>query len=180
MSFPAKTEPDALFAVEPAQLRLTRATDDGTPGGVFLITGDYSVSPQTFYIEAPPGEVWVMSRLDIYIQGSGNITANGYGPMSALPNGLLIRILDPVGVSVTAELLARSTGEWKSIPGSVLAKEEAGARDNFLNVEISFGGTSGSPVLLRPGYRIEVTAQDDFTPLTQHFASISGFSLDTV
>ena len=178
MSHPINKQSEGPTSVNTERLLLPRLTNDGTPGGLFSITGDYSIVPQEFWFSCPPGKIAYINTLDVFIQGAGVITANGYGPISALPNGLLLSIQNAAGDPLTPPVSPRSTGEFKSIPGTLNTTEEAGPGDNFLNVEWSFAKTSATPVVLRATDKIVALAQDDFTGLTAHFVTISGYILD--
>lgn len=62
-------------------------TDDGTGiTGNRNITGDYSVTPQDFWIAPPTTQKWIVERIGGVINGINNAELNDYG---VIPGGLV-------------------------------------------------------------------------------------------
>jgi hypothetical protein len=166
--------------IVPEQAIFARLTTDGTPSGPSSITGDYSGSPEEFFLTVPDGQEWYFALAEFYIQGAGQITANGYGPTVALTNGVSLEVRSPAGdpLILVAEPV-KTTGDYRSLPGTNIDTEERGSGDNYMVVDWDFVRARGGAMLLLPsGFSIVAVVNDDFTTLTKQFITLSGWRID--
>lgn len=180
MSHPATRDVEGSFSVKRNQLLSARLTDDGSPAGAFQMTGDYSVTPGLFYATAPAGQEWHVVALGIYIAGSGNIVANGYGPLSPLANGITIQAEDALGVPLTPPfpVTVKTNGEFASF-GFVSTVLDTGAGVNHVTFVQPWVDNFGTTLILRPGERFVIRTADNLTGLSDHRAGLSGYWLAT-
>jgi hypothetical protein len=65
---------------------------DGT--GASSAIGDYSSTEGIMSIQPPPGTVYRIARLLVYIEDSGSFDSGLYGNGTALTNGIVVRVVD--------------------------------------------------------------------------------------
>ena len=168
---------DADSHVLAERLIAARLTEDGTPVGNFNATGDYSVTPQNFFIQIPPTHVWYISAISVFIQGAGNLRVDQYGPIPALTNGVTLNLLDEVAAPILPPITVKQWSEFEEIPGLTVTTVAQGAGDNALTGTWEFRRAAGQPLTLTAGQSVNVLCSDDFTALTKHTFTVTGYYL---
>jgi hypothetical protein len=179
MAHLAKIDAQGDFAVPRSQILAGRLTDDGTPLGNFNIVGDYSVTPGVFFVAVPPGQSWYIKTISVYVAGPGNVTANSYGTIPSLTNGVLVQFEDSVEAPLIPPppVVIKSNGDYQSI-GFSQDTQDTGAGVNHVTFTQRFDASFGSPVVLTTSQRVAFRPNDDLQALTQHVVVISGHWLE--
>ena len=162
---------------EPIVARFMRGPTSG-----IIMTGNYSVTPETFVLGPPTGQVWKMHTLTVYIQDTGNFNVASYGNGITLTDGISIRLFS--GETEIANFMTDAP-----------VKTNAGWARLCFNVEyLSFGTGDNAFVArwqLRPSDYIfmhglgldphpdvadqfRITLSDDFSGLTDHTVLLEG------
>jgi len=156
--------------------RYLDTTGDGL--GTVEATGNYSVTPEEFYVQPPAGEVWVVNNLIFYIRDTGFMQAGEYGNTgSALTNGISIRHIDDSGTLAditNGEPLLVNT-DLDAICAEFRKTDYAGIAEAIVGI-IDFD-RDGSPVRLvgDDNGRLVVALNDNFTGLDGHRFRAGGF-----
>ena len=149
--------------------------ENGDESGNTQFIGDYSVTPVTAYIQPPAGEVYVISHLIIAVADS-QITADGYGFLSALSTGYDIVVSDSSDVEIV-----------KLNGGLKLNSHLDLASRTFYTNYIDTGNGSdmmvhkldweedGRPVILKDQQKLKITLNDNFTGLVDHSFYVNGY-----
>jgi hypothetical protein len=97
----------------PPLIRYLDTNGDGT--GTKDANGDYSVTPETFFIQPPAGEIYSITEFLIHIADSSNFTITGFASIAALTNGInvyakrngqtLIDVMDGIPIKTNPQLL---------------------------------------------------------------------------
>jgi hypothetical protein len=152
----------------------------GDGSGTKNAVGDYSAgtgTPTSFKIVPPSGELYTLSRVIVQIRDSGLISAEGYGGLAALTNGVELRVRDGAGtvLDLVNGLPVKSNAGWGSFCYDV-ALTEFGAGDNFVQVRWTFS-KSGKALELNgdEGEYLEAYLSDDLTGLVGHTFQVQGF-----
>lgn len=157
-------------------MELATLNNDGTTESAI---GNYSVTPASFQIVAPPGEEIVIERMILSIVDGSISNAENYGGLGApLTNGIVISIKD---LSGTIETLTPypilTNGDWAACCHDLSNHTSVGggSRD-VITVRWTFT-RSGQPLVLRAaeGEYIEVLLNDDFTGLIKHRFFFQGY-----
>ena len=151
-------------------------------GGTSVI-GDYSTG-KAFYIQPSSTQAFRIERMLIHIQDTGIFAAEEYGKLSALTNGIQVRV---------QSTLAGSTGTIHDITDGMPVKTNAqwgrhcydvrvdtwGVGDEFLSARWTFS-KGGYPIRLdgSKGERLEVYLTDSTTGLNGHDFYVNGFVED--
>ena len=147
-------------------------TDDGLPTGNFLATGDYSVTPQDFFFQAPLNSYVEIQHLRIIVSDVGPPGRNEYGNLGVpLANGIRA-FFDPLNAleyEVTPGLrpiLANQDFERFATGLDIISYtgDDSRAYDIFLPGSVKLGG--GDKFILR--------LNDNFTGLVDHQFAILG------
>ena len=166
----------AGFSAPADQLfRYLDTNGDGT--GMKDATGDYSSAATYFYIEAPQNETYVLNRMIVKIRGStGGLSADGYGNIAALTNGILVHVRNAAGsviLDLTDGLAVKLNADWNRLCFDA-EPVTYGAGDNFVIVRWTFAN-SGSPIVLSPGQSFGLLMNDNLSSLNGHFFHVQGF-----
>jgi len=147
---------------------------DGT--GDFDAIGDYSGAATEFYIQPASDKIFAIETVTVSIQDGQKVSADKYGGMTALTNGIDICIEDSGGVitNITANDQIKSNGEWASYFDSMKA-HTFGTGDELVVLYWKFAD-SGRSILLdgSKGEKLVFILNDDFTGLTLHRFFVQG------
>ena len=153
--------------------RFLDTNGDGT--GTKNANGDYSVTPGEFYFQ-PPRRVHV-HRLIIHIEDTNGFTAQEYGNLgAALGNGYTIVCQDDSQNEIcnyNDGVVITTNAEIGRICYDVDIKTW-GAGNEALQARFTFD-KAGSPVDLKPNYRLSITFNDDLSGLIEHYFMIQGY-----
>lgn len=152
----------------------------GDGSGTKNANGNYSNSGgQNFLYVASDPVPSVLWRLIVNIRdGGGGFSADGYGGLAALSNGITISVRDSGGgvlLNITDDVPIQSNGDWARFCFDT-GVDDFGSGDDFLKVRWTFAN-SGRPLILNPGERFVVNLADDLTGLTSHYFNLQGFRL---
>jgi hypothetical protein len=121
---------------------------------------------------------WVaIGRCVIYVQGSGQLTADKFGPISALSNGIDLRVVRSNGqlYSLTDPFPITANSTLKEHCYDV-SRHDYGSGDNAIAAQWDFW-RSGAPVYLAPGDYIEALVRDDLSDLSRCTFKFDGVKL---
>lgn len=146
---------------------------NGDKTGTNNAIGDYSATPEEFFIQPPQGAVWAIERIIISIHGQCG--SSGYGSEDPLVNGITMKTTDSSGemlLNLTNGVPIKDEMAWgalcydvhlsetRDLPAEPFAPRWVFARWTF--------GKSGLPIVLRDQERLVVTLSDDMEHLTEH------------
>jgi len=153
--------------------RYLDSVGDGT-GDVDAI-GDYSTAPQVFSMGPPPGDVWIVSTLIVYIRDRGFMRADEWANIGTLTNGVAIMHVDDSGVlaDITNGRPLLVSSDLDAICADFRKTDYAGIHESLVGI-IDFG-RDGAPVRLvgNDSGRLMVLLRDDFTGIeVQRFRAV--------
>jgi len=148
--------------IYPNIARYLDTNGDGT-GNIDGI-GDYSSTPEEFYIQPGAGEVFELERVIITIEDTGSIDSGGYGNNSSpLTNGITVecRIAGESPRVLTAQIPIKRTADWNSLcyDGTVA---DFGAGNSFFVARWTFS-KDGDPIKLTENDSVVFILNDNFT-----------------
>jgi hypothetical protein len=148
---------------------------DGT--GTIQANGDYSGGEEIFFIQPPAGNVFSIARLIVYIEDTIQVIPDNYGGISALANGVTIRVQDDtrtVKDCVDGQPI-KTNGQWSRVCFDVNFFT-AGSGNKSVVVRWTFA-KSGIPLTLRGSNneRLEAVVNDDLRGLVEHTFMVQGF-----
>jgi hypothetical protein len=138
---------------------------------------DGSVTPGTWKIGPGAGVIWSISSVIIAVVGA-NMTAGKYGSLSALTNGITLKVLDS-GDNVLFDMFGghqiKQNHEFYHDAG-VVQTYAVGSGDDVISTEIVLLDQYGSNLLLDgdSGERLEMVISDDLSTLTEQVVSAFG------
>lgn len=160
--------------------RFLDTNGDGT--GTKNATGNYSASPQSFLIEPLPNQKLEVHSIRMFVKVA-DIDADEYGSNGALTNGIsmLINNSDGVvrdlfdGVVITEIMHWLHFCEFEDFRTLELGLT---AQSEYFVAVYNFS-KNGGPVLLRDrkGENIEISLNDNFTGLNEHYFCAQGVIL---
>lgn len=162
---------------------LTRFLDtngDGT--GTTNANGNYSVTPEEFYIQPGEGYYYDIARMIVEIQDTSGMSAVDYGNIAGgLANGVSVQVVR--GATTLRDLTPdpiKSNAEWASYCYDADLKTWSTGNE-FLAVRWTFA-KSGKPLYLSGDHsdRLVVTLNDDLTGLVEHKFLVQGTQESTV
>lgn len=126
-------------------------TQDGTIGGNANANGDYSVTPARFFVQPPPGILYILRRLFVSLKDQQKIVGDGWGANgSPLTNGISVNVRDGAG-NLRADFLGgrtiKSNTDWGFLADGVQLIS-FGAGDQLFRARFE-AAVSGSPIVLR-------------------------------
>lgn len=153
---------------------------NGDGSGNENANGNYSVTPETFYIQPPEGEIYEIHRLVISIEDTNNFQAEEYGDLgSALTNGIQVRLQDDSGTisDYTNGSKVKTNAQWGGLCYDVDVKSW-GAGNELLVARITFV-KAGQPILLRGDHneRLEIVLSDNLSGLISHQFMAQGLNI---
>lgn len=143
-------------------------------------TGNYSVTPQKFYIKPPAGELWVINRMVVYIQDGGAWRSEYYAGLGApLTNGIdLYRNIasDSSDHLITTKPVTHNS-EWGQYNYDVDI-QAIGAGDITLLARWTFE-KSGRAMALDGsiGEELGLIFRDDLSGIVEHHFHVQGFKV---
>lgn len=158
---------------------LSRCLDtNGNQTGTTAVTGDYSVTPEEFFIQPPSDRIYYITRMLVGIRDTGNFSASIYGAGSALTNGIKVQLKNDDGTwdILDPNLPVTTNAQW-GYHCYDASYQSYGVGDNFLLVRWTFQ-RMGAWVELKGDNndRLVVLANDDFTGLNEHYFTVQGLS----
>jgi hypothetical protein len=154
--------------------RFLDTTGDGSGTKNANVNG--SVTPVIFRINAPTGYEYIIPRMLVKIEdASASFSAENYGAISTLANGITLAIHDENGDSILDlldGLTIKSNVNWARYAFDN-EFSNFGNGNVFLRVRWSFF-LSGSPLVIRPGHSLRATIRDDLTGLVGHYFQVQG------
>lgn len=122
-------------------------------------------TPVPFFVQSNPEEILHITRLLIYIQGSGVLTADSFGTISALTNGItLTHHRGALTHDLTDGTPIKTNGGIRQ--HCYDASDGAfGAGDKVWAGRWTFAA-AGVPMVLKRGDRLEAIVRDDLSALT--------------
>lgn len=144
---------------------------DGT--GSIDGNGNYSVTPRKLKLTA--ASELDLHRMMVEIRDTGAFSAEKYGALAELTNGVKVEAID-ADDNVLIDLLdgtpIKSNAEWGANCYDVDLKTW-GAGDEFVLVRWTFA-KAGAPLTLHAGESLQVTLQDDLSGLVEHHFLVQG------
>jgi hypothetical protein len=163
--------------------RLERLLD--TNGDGSGTTDMVSDSPRAYFIQPPPGEIYVIKRINVYIEDGTNekFDAAKYGATTELSNGIVLSIQDANGnlATLTPQAITK-LGHWDLGAGidMLVTDFPAGASD-LAAVRWTFTRGGGALFLIGDNdEKLVMDVQDDLgagsAQLVSHIAQVQGFT----
>ena len=159
-------------------VRYLDTNGDGT--GTNNAVADYSATSAEFFIQAPPGESFIIYRMIISL-ANGNMRPDQYGGSGgALSNGIAVRMQSSRGVLDLLDGVPITTnGDWNFIAHDRILDEYGSATSQTLTVRWTFA-RFGGPLVLNGtrGDQLVVECSDDLTGLSTHRFMIQGYRVE--
>jgi len=148
----------------------------GDGSGIKNLIGDYSGAPTTFKIAPGAGEIFILTRMLIYIEDAGSFDTGSYANGVMLTNGISLEHdhIDGV-VDMMAGIKVTNNGDWAGKCKDV-DTHTWGAGNEFLTGRWSFDRT-GQEIALNgdAGQELRISLNDDFSGIAKHEFMIQGF-----
>jgi len=162
--------------ISSADILYQHLSTNGDGSGTFEAIGNYSGAATEFYIQPAAEEIFAIETVTISIQDAQKVSADKYGGMTALTNGISVQIHDSGGVvtDITSNAMIKTNGEWSSYFDSMKA-HTFGTGDELVVLYWKFAD-SGRSILLdgAKGEKLVFILNDDFTGLTLHRFFVQG------
>jgi hypothetical protein len=142
-------------------------------------TGAGGSSGAIFAIQPPAGESWRIERMLIHIQDTGIFAAQEYGKLSALTNGIQVRVENDAGtVHDLTAITVKTNAQWSRQCFDTRI-DTWGVGDEFLSSRWTFA-KGGYPLHLigDNNERLEVFLLDSTTGLNAHNFYVNGYKVD--
>ena len=140
---------------------------NGDKTGTNNAVGDYSSTPEEFFIQPPQYAVWAIERIIVSIHGACG--RSGYGSENPLANGISMKTTDSEGemiLNLTNGVPIKDEMMWGALCFDVSHKN-TGEDLTWVFARWTFG-KSGLPIVLKDQQRLVVTLSDDMRHLTEH------------
>ncbi len=142
---------------------------DGT--GTFEANADFSGgNADEFFIQPPSNKIFAIETIAITIQDNSKISADKYGGITALTNGIGITVEDSGGtiLDITSRSAIKTNGEWASYFNS-MRSHTFGTGDELIVIYWKISDTGRSLFLDgSKGEKLVFSLSDDFSGLTEH------------
>lgn len=162
--------------VSPEEMLFRYLDTVGDGSGTKNAVGDYSSVATEFKITTPTGiDFIVIQSLNIHIGDGAAFNANEYGNISALTNGITVKIHNAAGVAVcdlTDGLPLKTNAQWGR-NAYTIRQDEFGSGDNFLSIQWLFN-EAGSWIELPTGYSLRARMNDNLSGLVEHYFFVTG------
>jgi hypothetical protein len=148
---------------------------NGDGSGTKQAIGNYA-GGEEFYIQPPAGQVYILARMMVQIRDAGPISADNYGGLAALTNGVSVDVKDASGslLDLVDGLPVKTNAEW----GAHCYDSEPdtyGSGNDYVSVRWTF--EKGKHVIILRGdfaERFAVTLNDNLTGLVAHTFKVHG------
>lgn len=142
--------------------------------------GDYSVTPEKFFIKPPNDETWVILRMIISAQATGVFRAGGYGALTGgLTNGIDVyrNVTGDISDHLVTKAPVKTNAQWGFNCYDVDVKTW-GPGDEFLLSRWTFEKSGRSMALDGAiGEEMGVIVRDDLSGLVNHIFQVQGFKI---
>lgn len=139
-------------------------------------------TPKAFFIQPPRGEIYVINRLNVYIEEGMNekFDAAKYGATTALANGIMVTVENESGNLKTLNPLPiTKIGHWNLVAGiDMFFTDFPSGTSDLCSVRWSFFKGSGAAFLIGDnGEKIVMNVPDDLSAagLVSHIVQVQGF-----
>jgi len=150
----------------------------GTPS----VLGTYAATPQEFFIQPGPSEVFQITRIIILIVDSLAFNSGKYGNNVVLTNGITLKEYDDSGLitDLTAGIPVKTNGDWAGKCHD-FTEHGFGAGDVYGSIRLTFGkaGTNVRLVGALTG-RLVLGVNDAFDDPVAHRYIVPGVSESTL
>ena len=155
---------------------LDRAWSGTHPHGLTDMAVDGSSTPQVFHVTLPSGIAVHVTRIIVHIEDNAAMDDGKFGALTALTNGVVVRVYRTATGKYETIMNAKTNGEWAQRVYDVSYADNAPAGTYGLRVRRSFGGEdkAGTVILLEPGDAFQVIVQDDLTGLLSFGLAVQG------
>jgi hypothetical protein len=149
---------------------------DGT--GVSSAIGDYSSTEAILSIQPPPGTIYRIARMVVYIEDSGTFDSGLYGNGAALTNGIVLRVVDDSSTisDLTAGKPIKENQQWGRACYDT-NHSSYGSGNESLAIRWTF---TKSGVYIRldgdNNERLEAVFNDSLTALVDHTFMVQGYT----
>lgn len=148
---------------------------DGQGTGTIQANGNYSTVQGEFYITPGTAHRYAIHRMLVHIQDTGPISADEYGALTALTNGVRVVIKDGTDTEIL-DLLAgttvKSNAQWGQMCYDATPSTYGSGLD-FVNVRWTFA-KSGNPLLIQQNHKLSVLLDDNLSGLSAHTFLVQG------
>jgi hypothetical protein len=138
-----------------------------------------SVTPVVFKISPPSAGKIVLARLIVEVRDTGVFSAEKYGNLATLTNGMQVGFVDDstgeLVTDYTDGLPVKYNAGWGGLCYDVSLKTW-GVGDEVLLVRWTFERAGISPILAPGGDAFGVRVRDDLTGLVEHYFHVQGYS----
>ena len=159
------------------------STGKGASTGGTNAVGDYSTatgsSGEIFHITPGSTEVYRINRMMVHVQDTGAFAAEEYGNLSALTNGVQVRVQSDTGTIIDLTAVnVKTNAQWGRTSYDVRV-DTWSVGDEFLSARWTFA-KAGYPLRLSGANseRLEVYLQDSCTGLVAHNFYVNGYKED--
>ncbi len=152
---------------------VVQATADLSGGEIFFIQPP---AGKIFFIQPPAGKIFHIARMLVHIEDSGPTSADDYGGISALTNGIVVRCQNDTGtiLNLTGGLPIQTNGAWGRVCFD-LKLDGFGAGNDFVNARWTFEKSGVFLELVGDNNdRLEVVFSDSFVGLASHTFMVQG------
>ena len=158
---------------------LTRVLDvNGNGTGTTDAIGDYSgtgLGETIFYVQPPPGQIFIIDRLLTHVEDVGTFVPNLYGRDIVLTAGIRVNyIKNSITTEITNAHFIHSNSEWAMFCYDQNIDEKGGAGTNFMHVRWSFNKSEEIVLNGNTSDKFQVILNDDFTGLVQQHFVVEG------
>jgi hypothetical protein len=139
----------------------------GDGSGTKEAIGDYSAGVD-FKITAATASIDIY-RMLVFIEDSGPLSADQYGNLAALTNGIEVKVKNAAGattVDLTDGIPIKNNAGWARTCYDSTA-DDYGSGGNFVKVRWTFSA-SGQPLRIPVGHSFTVELSDNLTGLVEH------------
>ncbi len=149
---------------------------DGT--GTFNMNGNYSVTPEEFYIQAPAGLKYCVCDLMLLLDDNAAFRSNGFaGIATPLANGFALNVYDASSnlIKTFTPVPIKSTIGLSRVFHELDYFVFSGSGDNYIAAALNFPHDHGNLLCLPPGWRFGTTISDDLSTLVEFSLLVQGF-----
>ena len=145
--------------------------------------GDYSTNSGSFFLGPPAGEIWRVHRMMVNILNTNSSTTiNEYAGITALSNGIQVKIINGVTQDLTNSDPIKKLTDWAAYCYDLDLKNKVdGGATCYAGVRWTFANFGQALRLIGDNNdRLEVLCRDDLTDLSEHRFVIQGYKETTL